>query len=313
VALAVPRTVAAMWRALAELDAVWVSGVHPMGLLLVMLAALRGRRIVLLIRQDSLEHFRARLPSRSWRPLMLPIRLLDWAFRLLARRLRTTVVGPHVARLYRAPRKNVLEMQINLFSREQLAPSPSEADWGAGVMLLTVGRIDPEKNPLLVAGMLAELEREEPGHYSLTWVGQGPLAGRLTEEAARLGVGERLVLAGFIPFGAELRERYRDAHALVHVALTEGLPQVLYEAMSSGLPIVATDVGGVREALDDGAAGLLVPPSDLGTLTAAVRRLAGEPELRRAITLRGLALAERVAVESQSARVAAFIAAHPEE
>ena len=66
-------------------------------------------------------------------------------------------------------------------------------------------------------------------------------------------------MTGFIPFGPGLLERYRDAHAFVHVSLTEGLPQVLYEAMGSGLPIVATDVGGVSDALEGGQAGLVVP------------------------------------------------------
>ena len=71
---------------------------------------------------------------------------------------------------------------------------------------------------------------------------------------------------GFIPYGDELLGHYREAHAFVHVALTEGVPQVLYEAMGSGLPIVATDVGGISAALAGGERGLLVPPRNPGAL-----------------------------------------------
>jgi glycosyltransferase involved in cell wall biosynthesis len=307
VILAAPRTVAGMWRALDDLDAVWVSGVHPLGLALVALARIRGRRAVLLIRQDSLEYFRARLPSGRWRPLMAPIRLLDWCFRALARRLPTTVVGPDVARSYRAPRANVLEMRINLFERAQLASGPSVAGWDGPVELLTVGRIDPEKNPMLAAEMLAELERTDPGRYRLTWVGEGPLAEELRTAAERLGVSDRLTLAGFVPFGDQLRRRYRDANALVHISLTEGLPQVLFEAMSSGLPIVATEVGGVGEAIGGGDAALLVPPGDAVALADAVRRLAAEPSLRTSLAQRGLEIAGSATLERQSAAVAGFI------
>jgi glycosyltransferase involved in cell wall biosynthesis len=198
-------------------------------------------------------------------------------------------------------------MHINLLRRDQLAAAPSGADWSGRVELLTVGRIDREKNPLLAVAVLAELERLDPGRFALTWVGEGAMAEALTAEAQRAGVGDRLTLTGFIPFGPELLERYREAHAFVHIAFTEGLPQVLYEAMGSGLPVAATRVGGVADALEGGRAGLLAPPGDPEAMTAAVRRLAAEPELRARLATRALELARSFTIESESARVATFI------
>lgn len=129
VAAALPGTCAAMWRALDELDAVWVSGVHPLGLLLVALAALRRRRIVLLIRQDSPRYFRSRLPSRAWAPLLIPLRLLTLCFVALSRLLATTVVGQDLAGRYGAPRSNLLVMHVTLVQRDELAAGPSSAEW----------------------------------------------------------------------------------------------------------------------------------------------------------------------------------------
>jgi glycosyltransferase involved in cell wall biosynthesis len=126
--------------------------------------------------------------------------------------------------------------------------------------------------------------------------------------AAALGVADRLRLRGWIPFGAELLDLYRQSHIFVQVSLVEGVPRVLYEAMACATPIIATDVGGVRSALDDGRAGLLVPPGDLDALVDALRRLASDVELRRKLVTRGLELVQDLTLEAQAARVAQFIA-----
>jgi glycosyltransferase involved in cell wall biosynthesis len=309
VARAVPGTLTAMWRALAELDAVWVTGAHPLGLLFALLALVRRRRVVLLIRQDTPRYFEARTSGLAGALIRLPIAALDLAFRLLARRLPTTVVGAEVAQRYGGPRPNLLEMRINLLSSGELASGPSTADWSGTVELLTVGRIDREKNPMIAVRMLEELERADPGRFRLTWVGSGPLAEPLADEARRCGLDGRLSLPGYVPFGPELLERYRFAHAFVHIALTEGVPQVLYEAMGAGLPIVATEVGGVGPALENGTSGLLVPPADPDALAAAVLRLSRAPDLREALARHALELAQRGTIESESAKVAGFIRA----
>jgi glycosyltransferase involved in cell wall biosynthesis len=311
VALALPRAIGPMWRALRGLDAVWISGVHPLGLLLSFLAALRGVRVVLLIRQNSPEYFRSRLPSGLWRPLLLPLGALDFVFRVLALRLRTTVVGSELGHLYRAPRRNVLVMRINLLERSQLASGPRLAEWSDEVRLLTVGRIEPEKNPLLVIQALARLQDGASGDYRLIWAGEGRLAGQVLKAAESAGVRDRVELRGFVPFGPPLLELYRDAHAFVHVALTEGAPQVIYEAMGCGLPIVATDVGGVRGALAHGEAGLLVPPNNVEELSAAVERLRADPGLRRRLASRALELAGDVTIDDEILRVVEFVRGMP--
>ena len=305
-----PATARRMWRALDDLDAVWVSGVNPLGLMMAVLAGLRRRRIVLLIRQDSPRYFRSRLPSARWAPLLLPLRGLDLCFRLIGRRARTTVVGGEIAEHYGAPRANVLDMRVTQLDRAHLAAEPRGADaWGDPVRLLSVGRLAAEKNPLLAVEALAELNRGPGPGFVLTWAGEGPLADPMREAARAAGVSPLLTLPGFVSFEGGLVDLYREADAFVHVSLTEGVPGVILEAMGSGLPIVATDVGGVREALDDGGAGLLVPPRDPAALVSAVRSLAGDPELRAGLAARALELAGATTIESESERVAKFISA----
>jgi colanic acid/amylovoran biosynthesis glycosyltransferase len=79
----------------------------------------------------------------------------------------------------------------------------------------------------------------------------------------------------------EVARRLRASHVFLLPSLDEGLPTVVLEAMASGVPVVATDCGGVSEALTDGVEGLIVPPRDPEALAAAVTRLWREPELRK--------------------------------
>jgi len=89
------------------------------------------------------------------------------------------------------------------------------------------------------------------------------------------------------------------------------MPKVLIEALVCGTAIVATDVGGVRDALDDGEAGLLVPPDDLDALVQAIRRISDEPTLRQGLVGHGLELARELTLEAQAERVVAFILREP--
>jgi glycosyltransferase involved in cell wall biosynthesis len=196
---------------------------------------------------------------------------------------------------------------VNLTSERDIPSTPPDRAWETPVRLLTVGRIEPEKNPLLLAEVLAKLERAQPGRFAATWVGSGRLSRELREHAERLGVGERLELPGFVAHGPQLRERYERADAFVHISLTEGVPGVIVEALACGLPTVATDVGGVRAATADGDAALLVPPSDAGALAEAVLALDADPERRYHLAERGLHLARERSLEVEAERVATFI------
>jgi glycosyltransferase involved in cell wall biosynthesis len=82
---------------------------------------------------------------------------------------------------------------------------------------------------------------------------------------------------------------------------------VIVEALATATPVVATDVGGVRAAVDDGTAALLVPADDLGALVAAVRRLADDRALARRLAARGLEVTRELTLEREAARVAEFV------
>jgi glycosyltransferase involved in cell wall biosynthesis len=170
--------------------------------------------------------------------------------------------------------------------------------------LITVGRLDAEKNPLLIADVFERLVGD-----GLPWrllvCGDGTLRGALSKRLRDSGVAERAELPGTVPYGPRLVELYRTSHALLHTSWTEGLPQVLVEAFAAGVPVVATDVGGIREAV--GEAALLVPPGDAEAGVAALEAIASDADLRRRLVEAGHRYAASRTASAEVARVADFL------
>jgi glycosyltransferase involved in cell wall biosynthesis len=153
----------------------------------------------------------------------------------------------------------------------------------------TVGRLMPVKAFDLLIEAFARLRQTVP-HARLVIVGDGPLRGALQQCAARHGAANDVLFLGARTDVYELMACF-DVFALS--SHHEGIPMVLLEAMTVGVPIVATRVGGVPEVLEDGAHALLVPPGDPGALAGAVERLAASPALRERIAGAARAQVER--------------------
>ncbi len=300
-------TAVGFWRGLRHVDAVWAFGPHPLAVLLVCLALARRKHVVLGVRQNSVDLYNSRI--RGWKrvPSVALVRLLDGLYRLLARRLPVTVQGTELAGRYGGARPGLLTMNESVVRERDLAPGLSGEPWPEQVKLLTVGRLDPEKNPPLLLEALARLDADDPNRFRLAWVGRGPLEETVHRRASELGVDDLIEFHGYVPFDQGLLDLYRRADVFVHVSLTEGVPKVLIEALATATPIVATDVGGVRAAMRDGAVALLVPPDDLASLVQAVRRVASDPELREALVAAGLELARDMTLEAQAGGVVRFI------
>jgi glycosyltransferase involved in cell wall biosynthesis len=129
-------------------------------------------------------------------------------------------------------------------------------------------------------------------------VGDGPLRGELEAEAARLGIAGRVTFTGLRP---DVRAYHHAFDLFLASSQFEGLPLALLEAMAAGRPVVATRVGGVPEAVDDGVEGLLVPPGDPAALAAAALSLLADPARARALAA---AARRRVAADFGVARMA---------
>jgi glycosyltransferase involved in cell wall biosynthesis len=295
------------WRLLDEVDTVWVLGPYPHSVLLALLTIARRRRLVLGVRQDMPLYVRSRRPDRRW--MHWSADLLEAIWRLLARRYPVVVVGPELERKYREGHaRSVLATAVSLVSESDLAEAAgaiSARDYSGELTLLTVGRLDAEKNPLLLAE-IAALLAAGGRRWRLLVCGDGPMREQLQQRVEQLGLQRDVELLGYVPIDGGLLDLYRNSHAFLHVSWTEGYPQVLVEAFASGLPTVATAVGGVAAAADGAA--LLVEPDDAAAAAAALERIAAEPQLRDELIAAGLERARGGTLEAATERLAAYLA-----
>jgi glycosyltransferase involved in cell wall biosynthesis len=172
---------------------------------------------------------------------------MELAFRLLGRFCSVVAVGPTLTEHYRKSRR-VLELTVSLIDEANIiAPEAKDLDYDGELNVLSVGRLDTEKNPLMLADVLAGLLEQDP-RWRLIVCGEGPLEEKLAKRLRRFGIEDKAKLLGYVSHDDGLAELYRNSQMLLHVSWTEGLPQVLYEAFAAGLPVVATDVGGIKEA-----------------------------------------------------------------
>ena len=263
------------WRMLGDVDVVWVLGPYPHSIALALMSILRRRRLVLGVRQDMPAYVRSRRPGRRW--MHLSADALEWIWRVLARRYPVIVVGPELAKNYRrAPR--LLATTVSLVSERDLVSIDDALDrsYEGELVALTVGRLDAEKNPLLLADIMALLAGG-PRRWRLIVCGDGPCRDELVARLAELNLLEHVEMRGYVPVNEGLLDLYRSSNAFLHVSWTEGFPQVLVEAFASGLPAVATAVGGVPAAATGAA--LLVPPGDAAAAADALEQIADHEEL----------------------------------
>jgi glycosyltransferase involved in cell wall biosynthesis len=140
-------------------------------------------------------------------------------------------------------------------------------------LALAIGNLYPVKGHRFAVEALALLRDRHP-RLHLAIAGRGDTAEALQLLARERGVAPRLHLLGL---RADIPNLLAGADVFVLPSLSEGLPLALLEAMFSGRPIVASDVGEVRNALGDGAAGMLVPSGDASALAGALDTLLAAP------------------------------------
>ena len=136
---------------------------------------------------------------------------------------------------------------------------------------------------------LPELVQRHP-EFRVVCFGDGPLKRRLRRRIGALRLDRHVQLAGF---RRDLPSLLPGVDVLVHPARREGLGVALLEAMSSGVPVVASAVGGIVDVVESEVEGLLVPPDNAADLGAALERIIGDARLRKRMGIAGRARVQR--------------------
>jgi glycosyltransferase involved in cell wall biosynthesis len=162
------------------------------------------------------------------------------------------------------------------------------------LLVVSVGRFEEQKNPLGLIEAFAEAARERPG-WRLLLAGAGSLLDAARERASQLAVGDR---THFLGLRTDVPELLGACDLFAMASEWEGSPVAVIEAMASGLPIVATAVGGVPELVADGETGALVGRGEIGALAAAIRRMGDDGERRRQMAERARARSARFGIQA---------------
>jgi len=174
------------------------------------------------------------------------------------------------------------------------------------ILIGVVAQLIPRKGHAVLLRAAPALLAERP-RLHIAFFGQGPLAASLKQQIDAAGLGGRVHLMGFRD---DLPSIFPCLRLLVHPALMEGLGVSLLQGAAAAVPVVASDVGGIPEAVSDEVTGLLVPPGDADALARAIRRLLADESLSRRF---GAAGAERILREfSVDAMVAGNLAVYRE-
>jgi glycosyltransferase involved in cell wall biosynthesis len=175
-------------------------------------------------------------------------------------------------------------------ARAEATEPPLPARRDGEIRLVFVGRLAPVKGLRVLLAALVELQEDLPNLH-LVLAGDGP--DRKILEAAAAPLGDRVTFTGYLS-QSEVAQAMQAADICVLPSFAEGVPVVLMEAMASRKPVIATQVAGVGELVEDGVSGFIVPPGDMESLAARIRVLAGDAKLR---TRMGKAGREKVVAE----------------
>jgi glycosyltransferase involved in cell wall biosynthesis len=257
------------------------------------------------LRADGIKHLHNHLGDNSGTVTLLAAELAQVSYSI-------TFHGPHIFfdPTHWALREKVRNARfivcISHYCRSQMMLFSDADDWGklkivhCGVdtrrlfpvatraraeKLLYTGRLSIEKG-LSVLFESLKLLREAGRDYELTLVGDGVDRERLEALARELAIDRHLVFAGYRNQD-EVGEYLRGSDIFILPSFAEGVPVSLMEAMASGVPVVATNVGGVAELVESERTGLLVPPADSAALAQAIARYQDDHELRQRVASQG--------------------------
>ena len=262
-------------RALARQRRYDIVHVHwPMPMALLGWAARRGRAMPMVTTFYGIElrWVQSRLPFLKW--------LVRWAARASA---QAVAISSYTARELR----RLVDVPIEVIPYTAELPPPSPMSAGARAndrSVLFVGRLIERKGVSHLIRALGAVRRQTPAR--LVVIGDGPERARLEQVTREAGMAESVEFRGRVS-DEELRLAYAAADVFVLPSVldarqdTEGLGVVLLEAMNYGVPVIASDIGGITDIVQHGQTGLLVPAGDEGALGVALSRVLSDAALSR--------------------------------
>ena len=224
--------------------------------------------------------------------------VFHWTNKRISSKSLVFTTGSALQEKFRTPAARCVNLVPSVVAERDLYVR-QDACSGSEIHLLFVGRLVPLKGLRYLLKAVQSIS-ERGVDVRLRILGDGHHRPQLERLAARLGISQRVTFCGHVAFGPELFQYYRSSDIFVLSSLSEGVPKTLTEAMASGVPVVATNVGGVSDVITDGETGLLVGTRSASEIRDAMMTLIENPSHRRAIIENGYEFARRHTVDAQA-------------
>lgn len=249
------------YKSLFKSDALLLSWAFPDAVAGSMLAAIFGKKTICKVHGNDINVFATHKYKRS---------LIKWALNRssavisvsndLANKVKSLgVYKPKISTIYNGVNHDLFNVDESDFEERD----------NKVYTILFVGNLKVEKGCLDLIEAFCRLEVEAGMTYRLIYIGDGPTFNSIKDKSKDVGEFKEVLMLGRLPHD-QIVHWYKRASVLCLPSYNEGVPNVVLEAISCGLPVVATDVGGIPEILPK-KCGRLVPPRDVAHLTLALQ------------------------------------------
>jgi glycosyltransferase involved in cell wall biosynthesis len=300
-----PRIYNVITRNIGRWDIIWLHAPHPVSLIFAYVCRRIDKPFFIFIRQDLKEYVGCRNKGGRRALAVLMAMVLEYVFRYLSRDTLTFTVGKQLFNKYKKDGRPICQSAVSLVSDRDIGVTPSKKvnDPLGRVSLLSVARLDPEKGIIDIIKAMHQVVTDGNTHIVLEVVGTGSEEGNLRREVENRGLQKYVHFLGYVAHSEKLYDLYKASDIFVLASLSEGLPQTLLEAMAFGLPIVATNVGGIPHIIRDGHNGLLVNPGSPREISDAIYRLTRDSSLGNRLIRNGFSTVRKHTIEAERDRV----------
>ena len=227
-------------------------------------------------------------------------RILKFAFRYCG--VIPVAISPlcqqSIRQVYGLPLERIPLVEQGIDVRRFTRPEGFERQESDGIRVIAVGRLAEQKNYELMLDVFHEVHKVHPSSRLLI-LGEGGKRGVLEQQVKELGLEECVSMPGITD---RVNEALWNADIYLMTSDYEGLPLVVLEAMSAGLPIISTRAGGVPDVVTDGENGFLLECGDKSGLVNAMQQLMEDAALRERFAACSERMAQQYSIENHAAR-----------
>lgn len=229
----------------------------------------------------------------------------------LSKKTPAMVTGDELFKIFSANSAYVYKISPSSISAKDIIDKIEERSKEIGLKLLYVGRVERLKGIEILIDSIKILIQHRKLNIKLNIVGKDSRNGNYLENLKRKVREEKLndyiEFHGHIPFGAELFRFYKKSHIFILPSYSEGRPKAIYEAMANGLGIIATNVGGIPDVINDKINGFLVSPGNVMEISDIIETLYINNELLKKIRKKALEEAIKYTREHSAQQMAKTI------